>query len=115
MSLHLGPHTVQRDANVTISHVIATPVQQQQHASFIELDFHADTSCIGANCHIIAYTDKVCFVSSYHPKYKALENIPIIQASAAYDDQNTCKTFESELVYLHQVRLNNIIVDDVPC
>ncbi len=73
----------QANAQATISGVIATPFQKQQHESFIELDSHADTTCVGANCYIIAYTDKVCPVSPYHPKYKAVENVPIVQAGTA--------------------------------
>jgi hypothetical protein len=61
-----------------VSRVIATPVQKQQHESFIELELNADTSCADANCRIIAYTNKVCSVSPYHPKYKALENVPMV-------------------------------------
>jgi hypothetical protein len=120
--------TVKNDTNVTVSRVIATPVQQQQHKSFIELDSHADTTCAGANCRIIAYTVKVCSVSPYHPKYKALENVHIVQAGTAYDDQNTDKTcilimnqslymgdaLPTTLLNLNQARSNNIQVDDVP-
>jgi hypothetical protein len=54
--------------------------------SFIKLDSHADTTCIGVDCHIISYTDKVCSVSPYNPKYKALENVPVVQARSAYED-----------------------------
>lgn len=57
---------VRRGTPVTVSHVAVQPQQQQE--SSIELDSHADTTCAGANCHIIAYTDKGCSVSPYHPK-----------------------------------------------
>jgi hypothetical protein len=117
--------TAKKDtATITVSQITATSTQ---HESFIELDSHADTTCVGANCRVIAYSDKVCSVSPYHPKYKSLENVPIVQAGTAYDDQNTGKTYilvmnqslymgdtlPTTLLNLNQARSNNIIVDDV--
>jgi hypothetical protein len=62
-----SPRTmVRRGTTVTVSHVAVQPQQQQE--SSIELDSHADTTCAGANCRVIAYTDKVCSISPYHPK-----------------------------------------------
>jgi hypothetical protein len=114
--------------DITISQLIATPEQQDQQLPFVELDSHADTSCAGANCHIIAFTDKVCSVSPFHPKYKALENIPIVRAATAYDDQSSGKTYmlilnqslymgdalPATLLNLNQARSNGVIIDDVP-
>jgi hypothetical protein len=71
--------------------------------------------------------DKVCSGSPYHPKYKAMENVPIVQAGMAYNDQITGKTYililnqslymgdalPNTLLNLNQVRSNGIIVDDV--
>jgi hypothetical protein len=100
----------------------------QAEQSFIELDSHADTCCVGANCRIISYTDKVCSVSPFHPKYRALENVPIVQAGTACEDQETGKTYilifnqslymgdalTSSLLNLNQARSNGVVVDDVP-
>ncbi len=83
---------MQQKSNVTILHLDVIQ-EHDQTQSFIELDSHVDTSCIGSKCHIISCTDKVCSVLPYHQTYKALENIPIVQAGAAYDDQDTCKTY----------------------
>ncbi len=120
--------TVQENTKVTISQMDAIMESTEQYQeSFIELDSHADTSCIGANCRIIAYTDKVCSVSPFHPKYKAMDNIPVVQAGTAYDDLDTGKTYililnqslymgdalPSTLLNLNQARSNNIVVDDV--
>jgi hypothetical protein len=102
-------------------------VPQDSH-TFIELDSHADTSCVGSNCRIISYTDKVCSVSPFHPKYKALENVPIVQAGTAYEDPETGKTYililnqslymgdalNSTLLNLNQARSNGVKIDDVP-
>jgi hypothetical protein len=87
---------VSHDISATISQTSArqAPPHDAEYAeSFIELDSHADTSCVGANCRIIAYTDKVCSVTPYHPKYKTLTNVPIVQAGTAYEDRETGKTY----------------------
>jgi hypothetical protein len=121
--------TITTNTHATIAQMDATPESgEQNQESFIELDSHTDTSCIGANCCIIAYTDKVCSVSPYHPKYKSLENIPIVQAGTAYTDPNTGKTYililnqslymgnalPAALLNLNQTRANNVIIDNVP-
>jgi hypothetical protein len=56
---------------------------------FLEIDSHADTCCIGATCCIISYTDKMCHVDPYYPKYRAIQNISIIQAATACDHPDT--------------------------
>ncbi len=57
------------------------------------MDIHGDTSCVGANCHIISYTEHVCEVSPFHLKYNPITNVPIEQAGAAYDDLNSGQTY----------------------
>jgi hypothetical protein len=132
--LESSPRVQMRQSeDMTISRVntiAETNVEAQEYReSFIELDSHVDTSCVGANCRIIGYTDKVCSVSPFHPKYKALANIPIVQAGTAYDEPETGKTYilvlnqslymgdalPNTLLNLNQVRSNNITVDDVLC
>jgi hypothetical protein len=122
-------NTVKQTSEAIISRMAVVPEPQEQRPSFIELDSHADTSCVGANCRIISYTDKVFSVSPFHPKYKAMENIPIVQAGTAYEDQDTGKTYilvfiqslymgdalTSSLLNLNQARSNGLIVDDAPC
>lgn len=56
---------------------------------YSELDTPADTSLVGANCHVVAYTDKVCEVTPYYPKYKVIQNVPSVKAGTAYVDQDT--------------------------
>lgn len=93
----------------------------------LELDSHADTCTIGANCRILAYTNKSCEVSPYHPKYKAVQNVPIVQAGTAYTHPDTGITYIlviNQALYMeglphtllnpNQMRVNGIIVDDVP-
>ena len=42
-----------------------------------EMDSRADTSCAGANFHIIQDTGYVCDVQPFHPSSKAVQDIPI--------------------------------------
>ena len=62
------------------------------------------------------------------PKYKALQNVPIVQAGTAYEDRESGKTYililnqslylgdslPSTLLNLNQARSNGVVVDDVP-
>ncbi len=121
--------TVKQTNEAVISQMSAAPGAQLQEQSLVELHSHMDTSCVNANCRIILYTDKVCSVSPFHPKYKAMENIPIVQATTAYEDQDTGKkiilifnqslymgdALTSSLLNLNQARTNGLTVDDVPC
>jgi hypothetical protein len=59
---------------------------------YIKLDSHANTSVIGNNCCVISYTDNTCQVAPFHPNYESIQDIPIVQAGAAYDDPNTGET-----------------------
>jgi len=95
---------------------------------FIKLDLHADTVCVGVNCHIIEYMQEMVNVEPDHPQYKAMQNVSIVQAASAYDDPETGVTYilvfnqaldftqslPLTLVNLNQMRMNGIIVDDVP-
>ncbi len=79
------------------------------------------------NYQVIAYADKTCEVTPYHPRYKAIENVPIVQAGTATDDPVTWETYilsinqglylgdalSLTLLNLNQVRNHGIIVDDV--
>jgi len=112
-------------ANINqIRHVTAiNPI----HYGTVELDSHADTTCVGKIFKVISYTDRVCEVSPYHPSYKSLMNVPIVQAATAYDDAETGETFilifneclhlgdalENTLMNPNQVRAHGITVDDI--
>jgi hypothetical protein len=94
----------------------------------VELDSHADTTCVGKNFRVISYTDRICQVSPYHPDYQAINKVPIVQAATAFDDPESGETYvlifneclylgdalENTLMNPNQVRSNGIIVDDVP-
>jgi hypothetical protein len=116
------------DKRVTAS---ITETVQSNTVSYLELDTHAVTSCVRINCRIVAYTEKTCEVTPYHPDYHPIRDIPIVQAAAAYTCPETGQTYiliinqslymrESLSVsYLNdlnpiQVRHNGVIVDNIP-
>ena len=49
----------------------ATMRDMTNEPMFIELDSHADTVCVGANCRIIEYMQEMVNVEPYHPQYRA--------------------------------------------
>jgi hypothetical protein len=95
---------------------------------FIELDSHADTCTVGANFKVTAYTEKTCSVTPYHPKYKSMQDVPIVQAATAYTDPDSGETYmlivnqalyigddlPATLINPNQLRSHGIIVDDCP-
>ncbi len=79
----------------TMNRIVAKATSHQRDVEvgkFLDLDSHADTSVIGANCRIISFTNKSCQVATYHPDYPAMNDVPIVQAGAAYDDPDTGET-----------------------
>jgi len=102
-------------------------VDAPKSSSTLELDSHADTCTVGSNCRIISYTAKNCHVSPYHPQYKAIENVPIVQAGVTYVHPETglkyiliinqalyIKELPNALINPNQLRVNGLIVDDCP-
>ena len=41
------------------------------------MDSHADTTVLGSNCAVLAYTGKECEVSPYADEYDAIRNVPV--------------------------------------
>jgi hypothetical protein len=95
---------------------------------YVDLDSHADTACIGSNCRVLAYSSFEVDVQPYHPQYKSITGVPVVQAATAYDDPETGTTYilvinqglyfgdtlENTLLNPNQMRMNGVIVDDVP-
>jgi hypothetical protein len=54
-----------------------------------ELDSHDDTCVAGPNFHIDEYTGEECDVTPYSPDYKPMTNIPIVNASTAFTNDET--------------------------
>jgi hypothetical protein len=95
---------------------------------FVELDSHVDTVCVGVDCCIIEYTQEMVNVEPYHPQYKAMQNVSIVQAASAYDDPETgviyilvfnqaldfTQLLPLTLVNPNQMRMNGNVVNDVP-
>ena len=44
----------------------------------IELDSHADTIILGANCVILSHTGQTCVVMPYSDTYKAITDVPVV-------------------------------------
>ena len=51
--------------------------QQSVHGR-VEMDSHADTTVLGSNCVVLAYTGKECEVSPYADEYDAIRNVPVV-------------------------------------
>ena len=51
--------------------------QQSVHGR-VEMDSHADTTVLGSNCVVLAYTGKECEVSPYADEYDTIRNIPVV-------------------------------------
>ncbi len=58
--LYQEPH------HVKISQIHSSS-ELENEVSYSELDTPADTSLVGANCHVIAYINKICEVTPYYP------------------------------------------------
>ena len=42
------------------------------------MDSHADTTVMGSNCVVLAYTGKECEVSPYADEYDVIRNVPVV-------------------------------------
>ena len=118
--------TTDRSINAAHSSTRTNAIEQNK-TGFAELDTHADTSCVGADCCILSVTDQVCQVLPYHQDYQPFDEVPIVQAATAYDDPNTGITYiliinqalqiphlETTLLNPNQMRAHGLIVDDIP-
>ena len=48
------------------------------------MDSHADTTVLGSNCVVLAYTGKECEVSPYADEYDAIRNIPVVMGATVW-------------------------------
>jgi len=58
-----------------------------------ELDSHADTLVARPDFIVLEYTNQVCNVSPFSKYYSNRENVPIVKAATAYDDETTGVTY----------------------
>ena len=93
-----------------------------------ELDSHADTSVADANFIVLEYTNQTCNASPFAKSYDQKQDVPIVKAATAYDDERTGITYilvlrqalyfgdevEASLLCPNQLRSNGVIVDDIP-
>ena len=94
----------------------------------VELDTHADTIVLGANCTVLAYTGKECDVSPYTEAYDAIKHVPVVTGATLWTRQSDGQEFilifnealwmgdqmKHSLVNPNQVRANGIDVMDNP-
>ena len=94
----------------------------------VELDTHADTIVLGANCTVLAYTGKECDVSPYTDAYDAIKHVPVVTGATVWTRQSDGQEFilvfhealwmgdqmKHSLVNPNQVRANGIDVMDNP-
>ena len=94
----------------------------------VGIDSHADTSCAGRHVRILEYIDgKSYSVSPFNERYQPIENVKLINGIVAVDLEdgssyivelnnflNFTESMTDSIVVPMQVRLNNVIVNDVP-
>jgi hypothetical protein len=64
--------STQNNHTISVS-MIESEIHQGFHG-YAELDSHADTCTIGASFKVIAYTEKSCSVTPFHPQYQSMQN-----------------------------------------
>jgi hypothetical protein len=123
-----GPRTVSSHVRSIARVESSNRTKQVRGEGYLELDSHADTACVGADCRVITYTEQTCEVSLFHPDYKPLLDVPIVQTTTAYTDPENGRTYIliiNEALYLgdvlavcylnpNQMRAHGRIVDDIP-
>ena len=63
------------------------------HNGTVELDSHADTIVLGANCCVLSYTGKECQVSPYSKDYDAITNVPVVTGATVWTRQGDGQEF----------------------
>ena len=48
------------------------------------MDSHADTTVLGSNCVVLAYTGKECEVLPYADEYDAIRNVPVVAGATVW-------------------------------
>jgi len=93
-----------------------------------ELDSHADTCVAGSNCVILEVTNQTVNVSAFTEAHGVMQDIPIVTAATAFDDEKTGVTYililgqciymgehmNNSLLCPNQLRAHGIVVDDCP-
>jgi len=57
------------------------------------LDSHADTCVAGSNCVVMEVTDQTVNVSAFAEVHGVTQDVPIVTAATAFDDENTGDTY----------------------
>ncbi len=89
------------DRRVTAPRVVGQIAAEENERYFnatLELDSHADTSCVGKAFQVIEYTKKSCNVKPFSDGHREIQGIPIVSAATAYDTPNK----ETYILVIHQ-------------
>ena len=83
----------------------------------VEVDNHADTSCLGANFRVMEFTEHVVNVQPFSNELQGLENIPIATGATAWDDPDSGRI---TILIVHQGlwfgrRLDNSLLSPNQC
>jgi hypothetical protein len=95
--------------------------------TYNELDTHADTCCFGGNVFVLSHDlSQHAMVEGFHPELGSVRT-PIVSVAVAYDDATTYTTYilvfhqvlyfenlQRNLICPAQLRMNDILVNDVP-
>jgi hypothetical protein len=95
--------------------------------TYNKLDSHADTCCFGRNSFVLSHNlSQHAIVEGFHPELGAVRT-PIVSVAVAYDDPEMYTTYilvfhqvlyfddlQRNLICPAQLRMNDIVVNDVP-
>jgi len=114
-----GVHRVRTISATTQNH---TPTSARA-----ELDSHADTCCFGPNAFIVHDTEQTISVEPFDKTLGTINNVKIVTAAVAYDCPATYQTYvlffpqslyfptlQKHLLCPNQMRMNDVVVNDVP-
>ena len=96
------------------------------HAPRTDLDSHANTSCVGSNAYIFAFTGQYVKALGFLSTLGSVNKVPIVHAAVAYDTKDGRTVIlvihqalyfpdlQHNLLYLNQLRANGVEVNDQP-
>ena len=93
----------------------------------MELDSHADTTCVGSDLYILFKHNKSVQVSGFSESLGQIQNADVVTAACAYDNPTTGETniiiihqailipqIEHTLLSTIQARYNDVIINECP-
>ena len=107
----------------SVSSVLSNP-----YFSRCELDSHADTCCFGANCYVVAKSNRTVDVTGFISDLGTVNEVSIASCAVAFDDPLTYTTvviifhqslyfgdrLQNHLICPNQLRMNGVEVHECP-